>query len=325
MKLTLLITGLLILAGSAIFAAPLKRAAAEHFEHWNPDGTAKSHLEQVNRKARTLEHYEDLDTDEDFEIEDFEQEAFEQEFLEETEYFKRRKGANPTQARALAYKKLSNKHGRKFQKAMSKKSLKNANPGAIGTNPFYDAAAQFDITITRNTVTIASALTVPLFASVHFDAKYLSIMGSYLPAGVTITTIAITSTGDVTFTLNSGANNDTITVSCTQIPYITFLNALNYTAMRLSKIRYSISDVTKLQQFNQPFEVYSKSIFGKHGGNGLSLAAVNDPKNLNNGVRDLDNTIDINNETAVIIGIINTAGFSVCISAWVQGYNRTNR
>lgn len=322
MKLLILICAMLIFVGSLCAHKFFANKIAENYETWTPDAKAKSHLSTVHNKARNLEHYED-DDDENFDVEDFEVEAYEAEYLEHVEKFKKR--MNPASAKAAAHKVMSNKHGKKFQAAMRTKSAGKAKPGSLGQNPLYDAAAQFDLTVTRVSANIATALTVPLFGSLHFDAKYLSIMGAYLPAGVTITTIAINSTGDVVFTLTDGVGTDTIKISCTQIPYITFLNALNYSAMRLSKVRYAISDITKLAQFNQPFETYYKTIFGKHGGNGLSLAAVNDPKYLNNGVRDLDNTIDINNETAVIIGIINTAGFSVCISSFVQAYDRTNR
>jgi hypothetical protein len=317
MKTALLFIGMLLIAASIIAPKFFIRTAGENFE---TDATGRKHLKTIHNKAASLEHF-----DEDFEdLEDYEQEALEEEFFETFEHFKK-KGANDSQARSAAHKKLSAKHGAKYTKAMKKAGSKSVQPGSVGANPFYDAAAQFDITVTRVTANIASALTVPLFASMHFDAKYLSIMGSYLPAGVTISSIAINSTGDVVFSLTDGVGTDTIKISCTQIPYITFLNALNYTAMKLSKVRYAISDITKLAQFNQPFETHGTSIFGKHGGNGLSLAAVNDPKSLNTGVRDLDNTIDINNETAVIVGIINTAGFSFCLSAFVQGYGRTNR
>ncbi len=324
MKTFLILLGCISVIALSFLAPKFwKKISTENYETWEPNQTAKNHLKTVHNKATSLEHYDE--DYEDYEIEDYEQEAFEQEFFDTIEHFKK-KGLSSTASRAQAHKKLSAKHGKKFGKAITNAQKKSTNsPGSIGANPFYDAAAQFDITVTRVSANIASSLTVPLFASLHFDAKYISVMGNYLPAGVTISSIAINATGDVVFTLTDGVGTDTIKVSCTQIPYITFINALNYTAMRLSKVRYALSDITKLAQFNQPFETYSKSIFGKHAGNGLSLAAVNDPKYLNNGVRDLDNTIDINNETAVIIGIINVVGFSVCISSFVSGYNRTNR
>lgn len=278
----------------------------------NYETKMREHLQNVNQRASSLEHYD--------EMADYETEAFESEFLENVEHFKKR--MPESQARGAAYNKLSAKHGPKFKQAISQSQSKSGQ--RVGANPFYDAAAQFDITITRNSVNIPFALTVPLFASMHYNAKYLSIMGNFLPNGCSIQSIAVDPLGSVVFTILYSVTTltDTITVSCTQVPYITFLAALNYNAMRLSKVRYAISDITKLTQFNQPFEVYSKTIFGKHNGNGVSLASNNDPKSLNTGVRDIDNSIDVDNSTAIIIGMINVAGFSVTLSSFVNSYNR---
>lgn len=288
-----------------VYAEPT--VATENYEK-----RMREHLQNVNERASSLEHYDDMA--------DYEAEAFESEFLENVEHFKKR--MPESQARSAAYNKLSAKHGPKFKQAISQSHSKAGQ--RVGANPFYDAAAQFDITITRNTINIPLPLTVPMFASMHFNAKYLSIMGNYLPNGVSIQSIAIDPLGSVVFTLLYSVTGltDTITVSCTQVPYITFLAALNYNAMRLSKVRYAISDVTKLTQFNQPFEVYSKTIFGKHNGNGISLASNNDPKSLNTGVRDIDNSIDVDNSTAIVVGIIPVAAFSVTLSAFVNSYSR---
>lgn len=285
---------------------------AENYDKLRNDKRMKQHLEDVDTMARNLEHYD----------EDYETESFEEEYYETVEHFKKR--LPQSQAMSAAINKMQAKHGvAKTGRLMDKVSRKN-NTSAIGKSTAFDAAAQFDLTITRDTVNIPFALTIPLFASIHYNAKYLSVMGNYLPNGCSISAININAKGDVVFTIlySVGSLTDTITVSCTQIPYITFLAALNYNAMRLSKIRYSISDITKLQQFNQPFEVYSKTIFGKHNGNGISLAAVNDPKYQQQGVRDIDNIIDLDNSTAVIIGMINVAGFSVSLSSFVSTYNR---
>lgn len=282
--------------------------SVEHF-----GGRMNEHLDNVNRKASSLEHYD--------EVNDYEAENYENEFLETVEHFKKRN--TPAAARQMAYNKLSQKHGPRFDAAIAKAQSKS-NTGRVGSNPFYDAAAQFDIKVTRNTVNIPFALNVPLFGTMHYNAKYLSVMGNFMPNGVVFTSISVDALGRVVMVFTYTVTNvsDTLTVECTQVPYITFLSALNYNAMRLSKIRYAISDVTKITQFSQPFEVYSKTIFGKHGGNGISLASVNDPKSLNTGVRDIDNSIDVDNSTCIVVGIINEPNFSITLSSFVQQYNR---
>lgn len=308
---------ILLLCGIYIALMPLihKKERSEALEHFEDN---KSNLELINRKASSLEHFEGGEGLEDFEIENYEAE-----FYEWTEHYKKRNGE--AAAKNLAFAKMKAKHGNRFTAAMSKNAA-TFKPGGVGPQKsIIEAAASFDIVITRVSANLAMALPIPLFGSIHLDAKYQSVMGGYLPNGITISSVAINSTGSLVFSLTDGTSTDTIRIDCVQVPYITFINALNFSAMRLTKVKYAISNTAYLTQFSQIFETYAKGIFGTHSGVPISVASTNDPRSQNLAVREIDQNIDINNETSVIIGVVNQASFSVTISSFVQQFNRTNR
>ncbi len=284
-------------------------------------GNMKKNLDRVHSKASDLQHY-----DEDFDggMDSFELENLEDEFLDHVEKLKA-KGRPDAQARSVAYAKMQNKHGGKFDRGMAQLSRKKSGQ-MVGNDPYYDAKAMFDINILRNTANIAVALPVPLFGALHYNAKYISLLPQYLPAGVVLTSITVDASGNLNFlyTQTAGGATDIINVSCAQVPYITFLDASKFNSQTIGKTRIQISDITKVVQFNQIFETYTKTLYGKHGGNGISLASTNDPKNYPNGARDVNQAYDTDGETAVIVGIINVAAFTVSMNMYVQRYNRSN-
>lgn len=305
-----------------VFLAFGKTPAVENFE---TDARMKKHLNTIHKKASSLEHF-----DEDFEdfdgenYEDFEDEAYETEFLEHAEKLKKR-GVVPTKARQGAYAKMTAKYGTRFKKAMSRASKKGSS-SLIGKNPFYDASAMFDIIIKRKSVNIAQALPVPLFAAIHYNAKYKSVIGQYLPSNISITTIAVDSNGNVIVTYTNSVDDavDTVEISCVQVPYITFLGASQFNAMRIGKFRYQLSDATQLTQFNQIFDVVEKTLFGKGSQNQVSVGAFKDPRQYQAGIIDVDNAIDINLETGIVVGLIAVDEFSTTLSCFVERFNRTN-
>ncbi len=285
----------------------------EHFS-----GNMKENLDRVNKNASRLEHY-----DEDFDgnLEDFELENFQDEYLDHVERLKKK--MPDSEARKRGYAKMQLKHGGKFDRAMTQLSRKKSGQ-MVGSDPYYDAKAMFDINILRNTANINVALPVPIFGALHYNAKYLSILPQYLPAGIVLTSITIDASGNLNFLYTQTATGftDIINVSCAQVPYITFLGASNFNAQTIGKTRMQISDITKVVQFNQIFETYTKTLYGKHGGNGISLASTNDPKNYPNGARDVNQAYDTDGETALVIGIIPVVAFTVSLNMFVQRYNR---
>jgi len=287
---------------------------------FNFEGRMKSNIDKLHRKASELNHF-----DENYEnLEDFED--FSTEYFEHVDKLKKM-GVPPQKAKENAHKTMTAKHGKRYTNAVAK-STKTANQ-LIGGNPQYASAAQFDITIKRITRNIQNALIVPLFAGIHFNARYYTLINQFLPPNITISGIATDTQGNViiTFTDSVAAVSDNVMISCNQVPYITFLTATNFDLMRITKFRYAIGDVTQQTQFDQRFSVATKSLFGKSGSQDLTVSSYLDPKQFQQKVIDVDNAIDIDKETGIFVGIIQGAadGFSITLNQFVQFYKKHNR
>jgi hypothetical protein len=277
-----------------------------HFE--GKKGLLKKHADNIHANASSLQHFEDF--------EDFE--SLENEYFEHAEKLKAR-GHSPQKAGELAHSRMQGKYGKRFDTAMSKVSTMGASISPISSS------AVFDISITRNTANIAAtSLPVPLFGAIHFNARYNTIINQFLPAGITISGIAVSANGDVVISYTNGAVTDTVTISCNQIPYITFLDGSKLNAQRVSKTLYSISDVTQITQFNELFKTAEKTIYGKSGGNDLSLSSTNNPYITNFPVREVNQAYSLNYETCLVISIKAVASFSVNLNMFIAKFNRTN-
>lgn len=278
-----------------------------HFEN-QKNKLMKKHLDNIHRNATSLSHY-----DEDFD-------DYESDYFDHVEKYKRQ-GKSPERAHASAYSKMEMQHGSKFTNAMRKGNSTQLQHGN------KKVSAQFDIKITRNTANIVGIdLPVPLFGAIHYNARYLSIIPSFLPAGVLLSGIAIDNNGNVVFTYTQNATGftDTITVGCNQIPYITFLDGSKLNAQKVSKTLYQISNVNFLNQFGSLFKTFEKGIYGKLDGNDISVSATNLPNITNFVAREVKTGFNITYENSVVIGIIAQAGFIVTLSMDVSKYDRTN-
>lgn len=268
----------------------------------------KKHADTIHENATGLQHFEDF--------EDYE--SLENEYFEHAEKLKAR-GNSPQRAGELAHSKMKGKYGKRFDVAMAKVA------GATASISPISSSAVFDITVLRNTINLVGvSLPVPLFGAIHFNARYNNIITQFLPAGITISGIAVSSNGSVVISYTNGAVTDTVTVSCNQIPYITFLDGSKLNAQRVSKTLYSISDVTQITQFNELFKTQEQTIYGKSGGNDLSLSSTNNPYITNFPVREVNQAFTLNYETCLVIGIKATAGFSVNLNMFISKFQRTN-
>jgi hypothetical protein len=289
----------------AIFGTP----TIAHFESKN--GLLKKHADSIHENATGLQHFEDFEDFEDFE-------ALEAEYFEHAEKLKAR-GKSPQKAGEMAQLRMRGKYGKKFDTAMQKVASGSPNVSPISSS------AVFDISVKRDTINIVGiSLPVPLFGAIHFNARYNTIINQFLPAGITISGIAVNANGDVIITYFNGAVSDTVTISCNQIPYITFLDGSKLNAQRVSKTLYSISDVTQITQFNETFKTAYKTIYGKNGGNDLSLSSTNNPYITNFPVREVTQAYTLNYETCLILGIKAVAGFSVNLNMFIAKFERTN-
>lgn len=237
---------------------------------------------------------------------------------------------DPRAARKVAMKAAGRPAVRE---ALVRAARDNSKQGAIRVGGGLDpqAAAQFNITVTRNTNTIAQALPVAIFGAADINNGYSNILNASLGAGTTITSVAMgTANGtaqgnNVVITYLNGANSDTVTISSDTYPYTSLLDATRTDMFKMSKVRYSISDSAQLAQFNQGFNFVSNSMFGSRTSNNVSVGAYRSPDQFQTAIIDLNGEFDIDKETSIVTGIIQTAGvFSFTISAFVQKFYRQN-
>jgi hypothetical protein len=74
-------------------------------------------------------------------------------------------------------------------------------------------------------------------------------------------------------------------IDCSTIGYDAMLAALTTDTMQIRKIRYTISDVSKQEQFNEPINFFQKSLFGRGTNDSLTpdtyrVPSQNQNKNL---------------------------------------------
>ena len=219
-----------------------------------------------------------------------------------------------------------------------------SNASAAGINhldaPTIVEAAQFDIIITRVSANIAENLPIPIFGLVALKAGLGQDISQYLPANTTLVAIQFgttfssgsgaTLTQDLanaqklTLQYKNGQNLDTITVTCSSTPYPQFAESTMSDVFKLSKIRYSISNVALTAQYSQQLIFKKKTIFGKVIENSLTPTAFRTPQDFQTGVVDIDVNADVDKETAIWTNILSSVGFSVTLSIFVSRSARLN-
>ena len=189
--------------------------------------------------------------------------------------------------------------------------------------------AQFDIVINRPTVTIAQNLECMIFGSQHLDGGYQNGMVNPASGGSVVVTGGIWNTLPTTvrFAHTVGANTDNINITCNQVNYPTFLKAGLNVIYRISNIRYTVSDTSAngLLQFSCPFEVRTKSLFGKADQNPISVASFKKPENFQAGIIDIPVEIFLDGETGLVVSMTNAVAQTVTLSVFVERFNKQDR
>ena len=196
----------------------------------------------------------------------------------------------------------------------------------------YGAAAQFDIRVTRNTGAINRVLPVALFGAIDFEGNYSAVLGTYLPSAVTYTVAK--SGGNMVFTYTEGAATDTITVTCSQVAYNSFLQSTITDVMSVRAIRYTLTDTTQLSNFDNLFAVVKRSLYGSDKRDNISVTSYREPNQFQSGIIDIgdvknggSNVLTIDKETSVVIGMNDTlasGAFTATLSLFVNSYNKLN-
>ena len=121
-----------------------------------------------------------------------------------------------------------------------------------------------------------------------------------------------------------GANTDNINITCNQVNYPTFLKASLNATYRISNIRYSLNNPAQLDQFTTPFEVRTKSLFGKADQNPISVTSFKKPEQYQNGIIDLPVEIMVDGETGIMVSMTPLA-VTITLSVFVERFNKQDR
>jgi len=192
--------------------------------------------------------------------------------------------------------------------------------------------AQFDINITRLTNTIAAPLPVAVFGTTHSRSGYKQFL--IPPTGATLAVVGglnspVAGTTDrLRFTYTSGLNIDSIDVTCNQVPYPVFLDALGADVFRISNIRYRLTNSADTIQFSQQHQFESKSLFGKQISDDITIGAYLKPEQFQPGVIDIPIAADVDKETMFIANISDLATaypFNLTLSVFVEKFNKHDR
>jgi hypothetical protein len=228
------------------------------------------------------------------------------------------------------------------QKAVYQHALKTAvsvgktNSNILGKAGSNGASSEFDITITRATATVlsggvAAILPVPIFGIDDFYANYNQVLNT-LPVGVSISNVAFNA-GNLAISYTDGTHTDIVTVSCTQYPYASFINALSTNQFTIGALRYTVFDTTQLTQYNNQFAIVKRGMFGTDFRDRINVLSYKKPEQFQNGIVDIgrpdallpsDKMINVDQETTVVIGMNAAATFSINLSFFVAKYYKHN-
>ena len=172
--------------------------------------------------------------------------------------------------------------------------------GASAAPPAYGSAdyirglmtagfGDINITVTRQTATIAAPLPYILFGVNGLSSSFISTLKQYLPAGTTVAASADPVNGDMLLTFTNGGNTDIVRVTLTgsQISYTEFLQNMNQNFFKTRYIKQGyINDGNLLLSTSQQIQFGLLSALGSKNANNLlprsrSLTTDFQPYNIN--------------------------------------------
>jgi len=201
----------------------------------------------------------------------------------------------------------------------------NRSPRALMT-PVADfrspvSAAVFTINVTRQSATIAQTLPVPIFGVLDQESDWIEIMGQFLVAGTTYTVARNADRKSLDFTYVNGGNDDIITVSVEEAPYVNLLIAGLDMVFRMQQIKMSISDVANQTQFQQAVNIFNRSPFGHNESDKFTPNQYKTDLQNQNDIRTINQLIDIDKQRTILVKMIAVAG-SISFDTFIQAYEK---
>lgn len=182
-------------------------------------------------------------------------------------------------------------------------------PAGIGGGA--PSVANFDMVITRSSANITSALPVPIWGAFDVSSGFQGVLGSYLPAGVTVDDLVVGGVGAdstrlaITYAKTVGGSKvtDTLYISLNQYDYPSFLTGLTTSKFLISQIRLTIADTsaTGLSQLNQTFDYVERSIFGAYRKDSFPLNSAKSPFQYQNGIIDINGTFNVTAQNSWVL------------------------
>jgi hypothetical protein len=191
-------------------------------------------------------------------------------------------------------------------------------PAAAMTAGNVASAANFTIKIERDTADLAVDLPFVLFGALDRENGYRRILNGLLPAGITLTSVDIgESDGEpeaAVFTYTDGTDTDTVTVTCQTAPYPNVVESTVTDLIETTKMRLSLSDSTRLQQFDLDIDAQNRTMFGLIQSNPQTPANFKSPEQFQAGIVDMDFVAKFDKQTSLVSKIIPVAGFSLSVN-----------
>jgi hypothetical protein len=191
------------------------------------------------------------------------------------------------------------------------------------------AKAQFSLLVTRNSRNLTVELPVPLFGAVDLESGYVNALAQYLPTGITISNVQVGIASGKAFektlviSYTDGTDTDTVTVTCKNMPYPSFLKAILSDVFINSLTRYTLGNTANQDQLNAQFTVAKKSLFGKQESDDITVGAYKDPNQNQTNIVDVNIPYGIDKNTTVIMGFKHTTTGTVALDFFVSSYERT--
>lgn len=223
---------------------------------------------------------------------------------------------------------LRRRYGSNMVNEMKARLNINTQPSNKAVAENFMGSAQFSINVTRVSANIPAALPVPIFGTTQLQEKFASSLKGLLPAGVSIVSIALgyasANPNRMLITYTDGSEEDTVIVTCSTIGYGALLSSLQTDTVKVAKIRYTISDVTKLAQYLNPVDFFKKSLFGKSDNDSLTPDTYRVPSQNQTGLLDIDTQFFIDKDFVLIPSIGAYTNFTVGLNMFVADYKKLN-
>lgn len=200
----------------------------------------------------------------------------------------------------------------------------------------WQGYGQFAVTAKRLTAALLVDLPVPFFNPVDAMNGYRSMLGGELPPGVTVESVqyganaagngvppppgagSVVDRLRITFT--DGVNSDVVEVTCSSIAYPGFLLAMVTDMFEVNKIRMTLSDNARTDQFGKELKVKTNNPFGSSTTIGRPPSDFISPDQYQGGIIDIDLSFRFDKQSGMVLPIAPVANFAVTLSIFAPRY-----